>query len=377
MISIIKKHLCFLIVSVNLLFLFSFDMEGQNAPITTASTISDALPGSITVPLTVTGFNFIGAISLTLEFDNSVLNFVQGTQNPLLPGPFYVSDEDQGNNLHRLTMGWFGSAISLPDGSSVMDLQFTYISGATSLVWIDNGGSCEYADGNYNVLNDIPYNDYYINGFVCGAMGIPGPISGTDTLCQLQAGEVYSIDPLPNVTSYNWSVPDGTLIMNGQNTNSITVDFTINAASGNIMVYGLNDCGNSQSSELPVTVNVIPVADAGDDITIPYGTSTTLNAASGGQGNYSYHWSPEELLINPDVQNPETVNLYNTTIFSLLVTDLNTNCQNTDELTLTLTGGPLNVNPIAIPSVIMPGRTRAVVFQCKWRFRKLYLPVDL
>jgi len=305
----------------------------------------------------VTGFNNIGAISLTLEFDNSVLHFIQGIKNPLLPGSFYISDNDEGNGFHRLVMGWFGAGISLDDSSSIMDIQFTYLSGITSTVWIDNGGSCEYADGNYQVLNDIPSNEFYINGFVCGEVGIPGLIYGDDNVCQGQSGESYSIDPVMNATGYIWSVQDGAIIITGQNTNAITVDFTDNAVSGNISVYGINACGNGPITELTVTVNELPVGNAGNDTTINYGTSTTLHAASGGTGVFAYHWSPEALLVDPDVQNPQTVILTTTTVFSLTITNISTLCQNNDEMTVTITGGPLSVNPIAMPASVCLGES--------------------
>ncbi len=86
-----------------------------------------------------------------------------------------------------------------------------------------------------------------------------------------------------------------------------------------------------------------------------YGTYTTLHAASGGDGNFSYHWSPEELLLDPDVQYPQTVILSNTAIFSLLVTNQATQCQSYDEVVVTITGGPLTVNPGVIPNHICNG----------------------
>jgi hypothetical protein len=350
------KYIYYLLIPAFLSLFSTMDSAGQNAPVTTATTIANASPGLITVPLTVTGFTDIGAISLTLEYDHSVLNFIQGIKNPLLPGSFIASDMDLGNGFHRITMGWFGiPAVSLANGSSIMDLQFTYIAGMTPLNWFDNGGSCEYADGNFNVLNDIPMTDYYINGYVCGVIGTPGPVAGNDTVCSGQSGEPYTIAPVLNATGYTWTVPDGVSIITGQNTNSIMVDFTVNALSGLIGVMTSNTCGNGPSSELAVTVNDLPVANAGADFSIPYGTTTTLSAASGGPGTYAYHWSPEALLVDPDVQNPQTILMTYSAVFTLIVTNLATLCQNSDDVVVTITGGPLSVNPQAFPSILCNG----------------------
>ena len=332
----------------------SWSTQAQNAPVTTAETVGGAVPGTITVAITVTGFTNIGAVSLSLDYDHAVLNFIQGTPHPLL-GNFAVGDNDLATGYHRVVMGWFGAGTTLPDGSTIMTLSFTYISGITSLTWYDMGPSCEYANAEYEVLNDLPTEDYYINGHVCGAIGNPGTITGDNAVCPGEEGVIYSISPVENATGYNWTVPDGALIINGENTNLITVNYSNTAISGNVTVYGTNPCGSGPSSQLAVTVSTLPIANAGADFSIPYGTSTTLSAASGGSGSYAYHWSPEELLVNPDVQNPQTVILTGTAVFTLLVTDLVANCQNTDEVTVTVTGGPLNVSPIAIPAIICLG----------------------
>ncbi len=351
-----KNLTLFAVIFCAILTSSQYISSAQNAPITTCANVSASSPGTIAVPVTVEDFNNIGAISLSIDYDYSVLHFTGGTPNPLLPS-FPAGDQDLGTGYHRITMGWFGSGVSLPDGSTLMTLSFTYISGLSTLSWFDNGPSCEYADANYDVLNDIPTSTYYINGNVCGLVGDPGTIAGNSTVCQGQPGEAYSVAPIVNATGYGWTVPEGATIITGQNTNAITVDYSDNAVPGNISVYGINNCGNGPVSELAVTVNELPVANAGEDIAIPFGTSTTLHAAPGGNGEFSYHWSPEELLVNPDVQNPQTVILTSTTIFTVLVTNQASYCQSGDEVIVTITGGPLSINPTAIPASVCQGES--------------------
>ena len=349
-----KNYFWIIVLIAPFFFLVPITLQSQNAPITTLTTVGNAVPGVVTVPITVVNFANIGAISLTFDYAYSGLHFIQGTPNPALPG-FLVSDNDLGNGNHRVIMGWYGSGISLSNGSVIMTITFTYISGITFMEWFDNGPSCEYADGNNSNLNDIPASTYYINGYVCGNITSPGTITGNTAVCQGQTGVPYSISPMPNITGYSWTVPPGASISGGNNTNSITVDYLSGATSGNVTVMGINECGNGPVSSLPVTVNVLPVANAGNDFTIPYGTSTTLYAASGGTGSFSYHWSPEALLVNPDVQNPQTVILTLTTVFKLLVTNLTTLCEDSDEVVVSISGGPLSVNPTALPNTICKG----------------------
>lgn len=94
----------------------------------------------------------------------------------------------------------------------------------------------------------------------------------------------------------------------------------------------------------PVVIHSSPVADAGTDKLIPFGTNTTLQGtASGGSGNYSWHWEPAALLVDPNVPNPTTVELSETADFTLTVTDLDNLCQDSDVITVTIIGGPLGV----------------------------------
>ena len=330
--------------------------QSQNAPVTTLATVGNATPGPIPVPVTVTGFSNIGAISLTFDYQYSVMHFAQVIPNSLLPGISY-SDLDLGTGKHRITLGWFGPAVSLAAGSVLTTLNFNFIGGFATIEFYDNGSSCEYADAGNNVLNDSPTATYYINGAVCGGVMNTGAISGNTMICAGQTGMAYSVTPVANATGYAWSVPAGAAITGSSNANAVTVDFPAGTVSGNISVNAFNPCGPGPSSQLWVNVNPLPAANAGPDKTIAYGTGTTLNAASGGTGTFLYHWSPEALLVNPDVQNPQTVNLTNTTIFTLQVTGAGTTCQAGDQVTVTITGGPLSASPVAIPGDICHGGT--------------------
>ena len=87
-----------------------------------------------------------------------------------------------------------------------------------------------------------------------------GAINGSTTVCQSTNGVIYSIVSIPNATNYTWSVPSGAVIASGANTNSITVNYSAAAASGNISVFGTNTCGSGASSSLFVTVSSLPAA---------------------------------------------------------------------------------------------------------------------
>jgi hypothetical protein len=84
-------------------------------------------------------------------------------------------------------------------------------------------------------------------------------ISGNTVVCLGDSGLVYSTAPVSTATAYIWTVPPGTEIISGMNTNAITVKFSLIAQSGNFSVIPNNFCGNGASSPaFPVNVNLLP-----------------------------------------------------------------------------------------------------------------------
>lgn len=84
-----------------------------------------------------------------------------------------------------------------------------------------------------------------------------GPITGPDTVQQGQTNVSYTIPAITNATGYTWTLPSGAAITAGANTHCITVAFSPMAASGNILVTGVNACGMGlPSATLPVTVQI-------------------------------------------------------------------------------------------------------------------------
>jgi hypothetical protein len=79
----------------------------------------------------------------------------------------------------------------------------------------------------------------------------PAAITGPDTICPGQVAG-YSISPVANASSYNWTVPAGATIVSGQGTAGISVNW--NAVNGgNICVAAVNACGSSPQTCLNVT----------------------------------------------------------------------------------------------------------------------------
>ncbi|MEI6899006.1 MAG: T9SS type A sorting domain-containing protein [Bacteroidota bacterium] len=109
-------------------------------------------------------------------------------------------------------------------------------------------------------------------------------ISGVDTVCAGTFGTVYSTPSITGADTYIWTLPAGAMITNGFGTNTIAVEFSNSAVSGDIMVYGNNLCGNGVASPaFPVTVNPLPVTPI---VTIS-GDTLISSASFGNQWYYS------------------------------------------------------------------------------------------
>jgi len=148
--------------------------------------------------------------------------------------------------------------------------------------------------------------------------------------------------------TYSWtSTPAGftSTLGNPVVTPAETITYNVQLFDGYIYADG----------EVTVTVQPIPMPNAGDDQSIPHGIYTSLDgSAYNGSGEYSYYWAPIEKLIDAAAQNPQTVNLYETTPFYLTVEDGQTGCVSIDpdEVIVEVTGGFLSTNPSSFPDSV-------------------------
>lgn len=132
------------------------------------------------------------------------------------------------------------------------------------------GSSNIFAVGSTSSTSDIAlpsthqptYGGGITDGFIakfCIAPTITNSISGENTVCIGQI-TTYSVQPSAYATSYYWDLPMG--VIGTSSTNSIEVEITEYAVSGNIQVYAYNSCSSAPASTLSLTVAGNP-ADAG------------------------------------------------------------------------------------------------------------------
>jgi len=162
---------------------------------------------------------------------------------------------------------------------------------------------------------------------------------------ELKANTTGGIMPL----TYLWNIPG----------NDSTVIITPPVGSTLYTVKVTDICTYSVFDTAHVMVHPVPVANAGSNVTIANGTSTTLHGtASGGYGSYSYAWTSNPPGFTSSLAEPSTGNISNTTIYILRVTDLTGGCESLpSQVIVTVQGGPLSINPVAEPDAVCLGDT--------------------
>ncbi len=184
-----------------------------------------------------------------------------------------------------------------------------------------------------------------------------GPLSVTasanpDTLC---TGSMSQLMALPGGGSgnytYQWTSDPPGFSSDQQN----PVVYPDQTTTYTVMV---DDGFNAASDQAAVYIISVPEAHAGDDQSIPYGTGTVLQGSvAGGSGHYSWQWSPAQYLVNPQTEDPVTVNLTELVEFVLTVTDLMTQCTDEDSVNVNVVGGPLQVSVTATPDEVCAGES--------------------
>ena len=175
--------------------------------------------------------------------------------------------------------------------------------------------------------------------------------------CYNQDSIMIAVNPLPTVNlsglpanvcsnaapiTLSGSPASGTL--SGSGVSGMTFNPATAGNGQKVLTYTYTDNnGCTSSDEDTVTVVQTQQVNIGPNQSIANNTSTQFNPiVTGGTGSFSYAWSPSNMLTNPNILNPTTVALTQTTLFSLLVTDNNSGCVASDSALVQVTGGSIS-----------------------------------
>lgn len=177
-----------------------------------------------------------------------------------------------------------------------------------------------------------------------------GTITGPIQACQGGTGYVYTVPPITNATSYNWTLPVGSTLTSGAGTNTITVSYGNNAVSGYLMVYGSAACGSGAPSQLMVTVNPAPVPTVSGPASCCAQSQNNVYTTEPGKSNYSWTVSAGGTITGGTGTNSVSVTWNTAGSQSLSVTYSNT----TGCMAINPTSFPVIVNPTPIPLITGP-----------------------
>jgi hypothetical protein len=160
---------------------------------------------------------------------------------------------------------------------------------------------------------------------------IPQMPLGDESLCWGAYQTVYSTDGSVGSSSYQWTLDPteaGTINGNGM-TATVTWDEAFTGMA-EIMVGGINDCGDGEMSEaLNVVMNGLPVVDLGEDFSVCANEVVVLDAGNTGA---TFLWSTGETTQTIEVDS--TGIGIGTAQFWVEVTDAET-CANSDTIMVT------------------------------------------
>ncbi|MHC1773958.1 MAG: FISUMP domain-containing protein [Lentimicrobium sp.] len=152
-------------VEVNLLV--ETDPVAGEAPVSALGQVQAETGSVIRVPVTAINFEYVAEIHYVIEFDPTALSFIDIET-------YYVWWADAtvveiGPNLSQLIVDVGCPSdvyMSAPDNEIILELQFNYISGNTSLVF----GDCSFRNFWYFIPDDEPASEFYFNGSVSSSV---------------------------------------------------------------------------------------------------------------------------------------------------------------------------------------------------------------
>jgi large repetitive protein len=192
----------------------------------------------------------------------------------------------------------------------------TTVANASSYNWTVPAGATIVTGQGTNTIT-VSYSTSFVSGNVgvqavagCGSSALraltitktapatPGTISGITNVCPYigsSTNVTYSIASITNASSYNWVMPANAVIISGQGTTSVTVNFSSAFTSGNISVQSVAGCGSSAAKTLAITKTIpaTPGTISGPTNVCSYmSTATTATyTIAAVSGASSYNWT--------------------------------------------------------------------------------------
>ncbi|HOG19089.1 MAG TPA: T9SS type A sorting domain-containing protein, partial [Salinivirgaceae bacterium] len=335
--------------------------QGETAVTYTVPEIANATSYIWTLPNGATGTSTTNTI--TVNFENSAtsgeisvcgVNECGTGENSTLAITVNSLPSEAGaiTGNTNVCQGETGVTYTVPEIANATSYVWTLPTGATGAsstnsIIVDFGVSA--ISGNITVKGVNSCGDGAMSTLAISIDALPdiaGTITGETTVCQGQTAVAYTVPEIANATSYVWILPNGAT---GESiTNTIIVDYGSSAISGEISVYGVNNCGDGAVSTITITVNPLPdiAGTISGDTMICQGQSSVTYSVPTIANAISYIWTLPEGATGTSTTNSIDVD-YGTSAVSGNITVKGVNaCGDGESSTLAITVNPLPVKPI-------------------------------
>ncbi len=220
-------------------------------------------------------------------------------------------------------------------GSEGVVYEIPEVEGATSYIWSIPEGAVISSGANTRTIY-VDYSSSAQSGAIsvkavnsCGEGPVSDDLLAEVSLLPSDAGNieatasntnvcrgdtaVYEVGEIENATSYQWQLPSGASILQGEGSRTVKVIFAPDAATGDqaVRVRGLNECGEgAYSPPFTVTVDAPPSINAGPDQDI-CDEETALGGSQIPEGAAG-HWETIQgyaIFSENDIHNPELTDI--------------------------------------------------------------------
>ena len=192
-------------------------------------------------------------------------------------------------------------------------------------------------DDEFTVTCRLP--DLFID--IADSLLLPQPVDslfGPTVFCEVGI-QGYRVDSVSGTEEYVWTVPPGAVILDGDGTDSITLDLT-SASSGQLCVQLLNGCGLGIPGcrDLLIVDNLM--ADAGSD-SIFCGFTGSLNATlQGNAGVWTYLSGPGSATISDSSRASTSITVSDLGSYELMWLDSAGSCNDRDTVEISFREAP-------------------------------------
>lgn len=162
-----------------------------------------------------------------------------------------------------------------------------------------------------------------------------------DNVCQ---GQAIEFTCLSENDSYSWDFDDGQTATEASVSHTYaqagTYHVTLTVTSGH------GRCTAQKTHD--VTVYAQPNAQAtAQPVSVQYNGTSTLTANAGATGNFTYHWSPENMVVDPNSPTTQTVGLVANQQYTLTITNPEGGCTSTAYVTVSMDGSDMTATAVA------------------------------